>query len=261
MIDCRKNSDARCSIRALNDNVVIGLQGPKASRVVSDLIEFSQCSDPKRLKASFLSISPPIPFKLSIVSSTEKRSKASLTLNHATTTESALVSSQTSLSYMLPALPLDRFSQSTYPYMSTFELLFEYEGVDRAKVSSRHQSKAFHRITCLRIGTTGEDGFEFIINKRVALLFATFVPQISVDLFCFGWYFTWRHHCYSSNRDIVLSDCLPACFWSYSYRVLLWSRHTSEAGLLALDMLRMESGFSLPGHDYTRLETPVQVCM
>lgn len=58
---------------------------------------------------------------------------------------------------------------------------------------------------------------------------------------------------------IYCSSFISILFLVLLSSILLWSRHTTEAGLLALDMLRMESGFCLPGHDFTRLETPVQV--
>lgn len=147
----------------MEQNTILGLQGPKSSIVLSDLIKYSNQLKPLNRKEFILS-RPPILFRLSLFQS-------SLIENDVASQKGNIPSSLTS-SNISSSAHSNLLPQSYYPYMSSFQLLFEHEDltVPTPSLPLRQRSTI---ITCLRIGTTGEDGFEFIIDKSSVLPFAT----------------------------------------------------------------------------------------
>lgn len=126
-----------CSIKHYKMNSIIALQGPLASKVLADLISFSPGSTNE--KSPFLSTKPPVPFQLKLLSEPESPHPSS------------------------PQIKLSKI-----PFMSTFNLAFDFDDFAAQRFPLRRTAA----ITCLRIGSTGEDGFEFIVEQKAALPFA-----------------------------------------------------------------------------------------
>lgn len=142
----RRPKQNRVKVEYLDNSVIIGLQGPQSSTTLSNLVLYSSRNrKTNNCNQVFLSLVPPFSFKLSILCD----SSAAFALEN----NCLLTKTQTSSS--AADFNINLFRQARFPYMSSFKLLFEYE----------IQAEVKTVVTCMRIGTAGEDGFEIIMDK------------------------------------------------------------------------------------------------